>query len=205
MIDLYLAPTANGQRAAVALAECGIDFKPHKVDLAKGEQRTAEFLKLNPAGQIPVLVDQNGPGGKPLTLAQSGAIILYAAEKSGKYLPKDLAQRALALQWFMQGATDVSPTSGAIFQLEMAAPEKNEAITNHFKKRLLNFFGLVDKQLAGREHVAGELSIADFMIYPNYFARKALLDAAGGLENLHAWGRRMGARPGVTKGMNPFA
>jgi GST-like protein len=205
MIDLYLAPTANGQRAAVALAECGIDFKPHKVDLAKGEQRTAEFLKLNPAGQIPVLVDQNGPGGKPLTLAQSGAIILYAAEKSGKYLPKDLAQRALALQWFMQGATDVSPTSGAIFQLEMAAPEKNEAITNHFKKRLLNFFGAVDKQLAGREYLAGELSIADFMTYPNYFARKALLDAAGGLENLHAWGRRMAARPGVAKGMNPFA
>jgi GST-like protein len=205
MIDLYLAPTANGQRAAVALAECGLAFRAHKVDLAKGEQRTAEFLKLNPAGAIPVLVDQDGPGGKPLTLAQSGAIILYAAEKAGKFLPKDLAQRALALQWFMQGATDVSPTSGAIFQLEMAAPEKNEAITNHFKKRLVTFFGHVNAQLAGREYVAGELTVADFMLYPNYLARKALLDAAGGLEHLHAWGRRMGARPGVAKGMNPFA
>ena len=205
MIDLYLAPTANGQRAAVALAECGLAFKAHRVDLAKGEQRTPEYLRLNPAGQIPVMVDQDGPGGKALTIAQSGAIILYAAEKSGKFLPKDLAQRALVLQWFMQGATDVSPTSGAIFQLEMVAPEKNEAITGHFKKRLVNFFGVVDAHLAGREHLAGELSVADFMLYPNYFARKALLDAAGGLSNLHAWGQRMGARPGVAKGMNPFA
>jgi GST-like protein len=205
MIDLYLAPTANGQRAAVALAECGLEFKPHRIDLAKGEQRTPEFLKLNPAGQIPVLVDNHGPGGKPLTLAQSGAIILYAAEKSGKFLPRDLGQRARVLHWFMQGATDVAPTSGAIFQLEMVAPEKNEAITNHFKKRLVNFFGVVNGQLAGREYLAGELSVADFMLYPNYFARKALLDAAGGLESLHAWGARMGARPGVAKGMNPFA
>jgi GST-like protein len=204
MIDLYLAPTANGQRAAVALAECGLQFKPHRIDLAKGEQRTPEFLRLNPAGQIPVLVDQDGPGGKPLTLAQSGAIILYAAEKSGRFMPKDAAQRALALQWFMQGATDVAPTSGAIFQLEMVAPEKNEAITSHFKKRLVNFFTLVNGQLAGRDYLADDLSIADFMLYPNYFARKALLDAAGGLDNLHAWGQRMGARAGVAKGMNPF-
>jgi GST-like protein len=204
MIDLYLAATANGQRAAVALAECGLEFNARKIDLAKGEQRSADYLKLNPAGQIPVLVDHDGPGGKPLTLAQSGAIILYAAEKSGRFLPRDLAQRARVLQCFMQGATDISPTSGAIFQLEMAAPEKNEAITTHFKKRLVNFFGLVDAQLAGRDYYAGELSIADFMLYPNYFARKALLDAAGGLQNLHAWGQRMGARPGVAKGMNPF-
>ena len=204
MIDLYLAPTANGQRAAVALAECGLEFRAHRIDLAKGEQRTPEFLKLNPAAQIPVLVDRDGPGGQPLTLAQSGAIILYAAEKSGKFLPRDPAQRARVLQWFMQGATDVAPTSGAIFQLEMVAPEKNEAITGHFRKRLVNFFGVANAQLAGRDHLAGELSIADFMLYPNYFARKALLDAAGGLEHLHAWGQRMGARPGVAKGMNPF-
>jgi GSH-dependent disulfide-bond oxidoreductase len=206
MIDLYLAPTANGQRAAVALAECGLEFKAHRVDLAKGEQRTPQFLKMNPAGQTPVLVDHDGPGGNPLTLAQSGAIILYASDKSGgRYLPKDPAQRALVLQWFMQGATDVSPTSGAIFQLEMVAPEKNEAITHHFKKRLLNFFAVVNARLGASEYLAGELSIADFMLYPNYFARKALLEAAGGLEHLHAWGKRMAARPGVAKGMNPFA
>jgi len=204
MIDLYLAGTANGFRAAVALAECGLDYRAHKIDLVKGEQRAPEFLAMNPAGQIPVMVDHDAAGGA-LTLSQSGAIILYAAEKSGRHLPKDPARRALALQWFMQGATDIAPASGAIFQLEMAAPEKNEAITNHFRKRLLKYFAVCDAQLAqGNDYVAGELSVADFMIYPNYFARKALIDAAGGYADLHAWAARMAARPGVQKGMNPF-
>jgi GST-like protein len=204
VIDLYLAPTANGLRAAVALEECGLPYTPHKIDLAKGEHRAAEFLKLNPAAQIPVLVDQDGPGGKPLTLAQSGAIILYCAEKSGKFLPRDPARRALALQWFMQAATDVAPASSAIFQLEMVAPEKNEAITNHFRKRLLNFFAVCDAQLAANEYLAGELTVADFQLYPNYFARKALIDGAGGLASLHRWAATMAARPGVAKGMKPL-
>jgi GST-like protein len=204
MIDLYLAPTANGLRAAVALSECGLAYTPQKIDLTKGEHRAAAFLKLNPAAQIPVIVDQDGPGGKPLTLSQSGAIILYCAEKSGKFLPKDPARRALALQWFMQAATDVAPASSAIFQLEMVAPEKNEAITNHFRKRLLNFFAVCDAQLVGNEYLAGELSIADFQLYPNYFARKALIDGAGGFTNLHRWAAAMAARPGVAKGMKPL-
>jgi GST-like protein len=204
MIDVYLAPTANGLRATVALAECGLDYTPHKIDLAKGEARTPEFLKLNPAGQIPVIVDHDGPGGKPLTLAQSGAIILYCAEKSGKFLPKDPARRALALQWLMQAATDLAPVSGAIFQLEMVAPEKNESITKHFHKRLVNFFTVCDAQLAGDSYLAGELSVADLQLYPNYFARKALIDAAGGLPHLHRWAASMAARPGVARGMKPF-
>lgn len=86
MIELYLAGTANGLRAAVALEECGLQYRPHAVDLAKNEQRNPEFLKINPAGLIPALVDPEGPGGKPLTLSQSGAIVLYAAEKSGRFL-----------------------------------------------------------------------------------------------------------------------
>ncbi len=201
MIDLYLAGTANGLRASVALEECGLAYTAHKIDLGKGEQRSADYLKLNPAGQIPVIVDHDGPGGRPLTLAQSGAIILYCAEKTGKFLPRDAAQRALVMECFMQGATDLAPTSGAIFQLEMVAPEKNEAITNHFKKRLLSFFSLFDARLAGREYLAGDISVADLMLYPNYAARKALIDAAGGFANLHRWGAAMAARPGVAKGM----
>jgi GST-like protein len=204
VIDLYLAPTANGLRASVALDECGLAYRPNKIDLAKGEQRTPEFLKLNPAAQIPVIVDHDGPGGKPLTLAQSAAIILYCADKSGKFLPKDAARRALVLQWMMQAATDVSPTSGAIFQLEMVAPEKNEAITGHFKKRLLNLLAVCDGQLAKHEYLAGEISVADLMLYPNYALRKPLIDAAGGYANLHRWGAAMAARPGVQKGMKPL-
>jgi GST-like protein len=201
MIDLYLAGTANGLRASITLDECGLSYRAHKVDLGKGEQRTPEFLKLNPAGQIPVIVDGEGPAGKPLTLCQSGAIILYLAEKTGKFLPKDAARHAIALQWFMQGATDVAPTSGAIFQLEFVAPEKSPPIVEHFKKRLLNFFAVCDRQLEGREFLADEISVADLMLYPNFSARKALVDQAGGFANLQRWGAAMAARPGVARGM----
>ncbi|MGH8631659.1 MAG: glutathione S-transferase family protein [Burkholderiales bacterium] len=203
MIDLYFAGTANGQRASVALEETGLAYRLRRVDLAKGEQRSPEFLRLNPAGLIPVIVDSDGPGGKPLTLTQSGAIVLYCAERSGKFLPKDAARRALAMQWFMHAASDVSGTSGTIFRLENAAPEKSAANVEYFRKRLLAFFAVCDRALEGRDFLAGELSVADLLLYPNFAARKALLDQAGSLGNLQRWGAAMAARPGVARGMNP--
>ena len=204
MIDLYSAGTANGFRASVALEEAGLPYHLHKVDLAKGEHRSAEFLKRNPAGLIPVIVDQDGPGAKPLTLSQSGAIIFYIAEKTGKFLPKDPAQRAVAMQWFMQGATDVAATSGAIFRLENSVPEKIPSSVDYFKQRLLGFFSVCDAHLAGRDYLAGELSVADLMLYPNFALRKALVDQAGGFPNLQRWGTTMAARPAVRKGMEVF-
>jgi GST-like protein len=203
MIDLYFAGTANGQRAAIALEETGLAYRLHRVDLAKGEQRSPEFLRLNPAGLIPVIVDSDGPGGKPLTLSQSAAIVLYCAEKSGKFLPRDPGRRALAMQWFMQAASDISGTSGTIFRLENTAPEKSAANVDYFKKRLLAFFSVCDQALAGREFLAGDLSVVDLLLYPNFAARKALLDQAGGFGNLQCWGAAMAARPGVARGMNP--
>jgi len=203
MIDLYMWGTGNGLRASVALAETGLAHRVHKVDLTKGEQRSPEFLKLNPAGVIPVIVDRDGPGGKPLTLAQSGAIIVYCCEKAAKFIPTHPLRRAKAAQWFLQAATDVGATGTAVFQLENAAPEKSPAIIDFFKQRLIAYFRHVDQHLTGREYLADEVSFADFMLYPNYALRKAMLDAAGGMENLRRWGERMAARPGVQKGMNP--
>jgi GSH-dependent disulfide-bond oxidoreductase len=201
MIDLYLAPTANGLRASVALEEAGLPYRAHKVDLAKGEQRSPEFLKLNPAGLIPVMVDDGGAGGKPLTLSQSGAIVLYAAETSGKLLPQDPARRAVALQWLMQAASDVSGASNAVFQMEMRAPEKSAANMEYLKRRLVDFFAVCDRRLEGRSFLADELSVADLMLYPNFALRKPLLDEAGGLPNLQRWGATLAARPGIAKGM----
>ncbi len=201
MIELYLAGTANGFRASVALEEAGLPYHVHKLDLTKGEQRSADYLKINPAGMIPALVDSAGPDGQSITVTQSGAIVLYIAEKSGKLLPKNPAVRAHAMQWFMQAASDVAGTSGTIFQLEMRTPEKNAAITEHFKNRLLDFFALADKNLANNEFLAGEFSVADVMLYPNFVARKALLGGAGGYENLLRWGASTAARPAVRRGM----
>jgi len=201
VIDLYLAATANGLRASVALEEAGLPYRAHKVDLGKAEQRSAEFLKLNPAGLIPVIVDHEGPGGKPLTLSQSGAIVLYAAEKSGRFLPREPAQRALALQWLMQAGSDIAGASNAIFHLDTQVPDKSAANVDYFKARLVNFFTVCDRRLDGREFLVDQLSVADLMLYPNFASRKSLLDQVGGLPNLQRWGAVMAARPGVARGM----
>jgi len=201
MIDLYFAPTANGQRATVALEECGLPYRLHRLDLMKGDQRLPGFLSVNPAGMIPAIVDPDGPGGRPLVLAQSGAIILHAAGKSGRFLPADPATRLIAMQWLIQAAADISATSGTIFRLEVSAPEKSAANLEYFRQRLLTFFGDCDRQLADHEYLAGEISVADLMLYPNYAARRGLIEAAGGFDHLHRWAALMAARPGVQRGM----
>ncbi|HLE67979.1 MAG TPA: glutathione S-transferase [Burkholderiales bacterium] len=203
MIELYMWGTANGLRASVALAECGLEHRVHKVDITKGEQKKPEFLKLNPAGAIPVMVDNDGPGGRPLTLAQSGAILVYACEKAGRYIPTDGKRRALAAQWFMFAASDIAGTSSTVFFSENVVPEKVAANIDFFKNRLINYFRLADRHLAGREYLADEISFADLMLYPNFALRKPLLEAAGGMQELKRWGDAMAARPGVQKGMAP--
>ena len=199
MIDLYTAATGNGRRATIALEECGLAYRVHKLDLTKGEAKTPEFLKINPAAAIPAIVDPDGPGGKPVTLAQSGAIVLYAAEKSGKLLPKDPQKRAEAYQWFMMATSDVQPTSSNIFYISSHVPVKDPANTGYYEQKLLGMFGVVDKQLEGRDYIAGECSIADIALYPVAAGRKALIDAAPGLANIKAWTARMAARPAIAK------
>jgi GST-like protein len=200
MIELFTAPTGNGMRAAVALAESGLPYKVNKLDLGKGEAKTPDFLKINPAAAIPAIVDTDGPGGQPVTVTQSGAITLYVAEKSGKFLPKDPVKRAAALQWFMQACTDVGPTGGTLFQLNNNAPEKSPAIIGFFETRLVSALKVADGQLAGKDFLVGELSVADLALYPAIAARKPMVEKAG-LANLLGWMARMAARPGVQKGM----
>jgi GST-like protein len=201
MIDLYFAPTGNGLRATVALEETGLAYRLHPLNLYKGEQNTPEFRKINPAGLMPAIVDSDGPGGKPFALNQSGAIVVYCAEKSGKFLPKDAATRAIAMQWFVQAASDISGASMAVFRLEVTAPEKSTANVDYFKKRLLDAFLACDQALEGQDYLAGELSIADLMLYPSFALRRSLVDEAGGYNNLRRWGDAMSARPGIERGM----
>lgn len=201
MIDLYFAATANGLRATVALEEAALPYKMHSVDLYKGEQHTPEFLRINPAGLIPVIVDPEGPGGAPITLNQSGAIILYCAEKSGRLIPSDSARRALAMQWFTQAASDISGASMTVFRLENSAPERSDANVEYFKKRLRDAFGDCDRALQNQPYLAGELSIADLMLYPTYAMRRALLEEHGGFDYLHSWGKTMAARPAIQRAM----
>jgi GSH-dependent disulfide-bond oxidoreductase len=200
MIDLYTFSSSNGHRAAIILEECGLSYRVHKVDLAKGEQRTPDFLNINPAGAIPAIVDHDVPGG-PLKLSQSGAIVLYAAEKTGRFLPADPARRALALQWLMLAVTDVARASTSIFVSSTVLPDKSPANVAYFEEQTLRYLRVAEARLAGRNFLADELSVADFALYPLYAVRKPLVDKAGDLPELTRWGAALAARPGVDKGM----
>jgi GST-like protein len=205
MMDLYAAGTGNGLRAVIALEEFGLPYRLHKIDLVKGESHTPEFLARNPMGQIPVVVDPDGPGGKPITLSQSGAILLYLAEKTGKFLPKDSLQRFKTLEWMLNACTDIAVTSGGIFQLSVAAKEKVPSNIAHFENRLLAYFRVCDGQLKGRDYLLGDLSVADLALYSVAAGRKAIIDKAGDLPHLTRWLGTLGARPGIQRGMKAFA
>ncbi len=201
MIDLYTSDTSNGQRAAIMLEECGLEYTVRKFDLMQAEHRNPEFLNVNPAGTIPAIVDHDGPGGNPLALAQSGAILLYLAMKTGSFFPIDPALRAEAFQWFMQATTDCAPASGMIFQLSRLAPEKSPANVAFLEERLRKFLRVVDTRLAGRAHLAGEVSIADLALYPVTAARRELIEGDAGFVNLKRWMTTIGDRPAIVRGM----
>jgi GST-like protein len=202
VIELHTGNTSNGHRAAVILEECGVPYRVHKYDLFKGEHRNSpEFMAVAPAGAIPVIVDPDGPGGKPITVSQSCAIILYVAQKAGKFMPADPAARVAAFEWLLQAASDVSAASGNVFFNTALLPEKSETNGKWFQARVLKMFGDADRRLGNNEYLAGELSVADFALYPVYAVRKGLVDEAGNLPNLTAWGARMASRPAVQRGM----
>lgn len=199
MIDFYTAGTGNGRRPALMLEECGLAYTPHTIDLAKGEGRSPEFLKINPVGAIPAIVDHDGPGGQTVTLAQSGAILLYLADKTGKFLPADPVQRAAHLQWLMYALTDVAPTSSAVFY---ASKLDDKTAQGAFEDRLIGQLGHADKRLGAVEYLAGEYGVADMALYPVYDSRKALIEAKGaGLGNLKRWAESVGSRPAIKRGM----
>ena len=200
MIDFYTAPTMNGRRAALALAECELAHRFYRLDLQTGDQRKPDFLRINPRGTIPVIIDNAGPGGKPISTTQSGAIVRYCAQKSGKLIPHDPQGRIEAFEWFMQAVTDVGPSSSAIFQLSLA-PEKNAANVIHFEQRFLQNCANVDEHLESRAYLAGEFSIADIALYPVIAVRSALIDEAVGLANLKAWKRRIASREQIISAM----
>jgi len=200
MIDLYAAGTSNGVRARIALEECGLAYTFHPVDLAKGEQKAPQYLALNPFGVIPAIVDRDGPGGKPLTLYQSSAILVYAAEKSGKFIPKDPAARAAMWQALMGGSTDITPTFGVLNGLARAK-EPHAPSVQAYKDRLRGLFEVWDGLLGKSKYAAGaEITIADFSLYAGYWRTKgAFPELVAGFPNLERWANEMAARPAIQR------
>jgi GST-like protein len=202
VIDLYAAPTSNGLRATVILEETGLPFKLHPIDLMKGEHKKPEFLAKNPFGQIPCLVDSDGPGGKPLTLAQSAAIMLYVCQKAGKFLPADPAKRAAIDGAMYNASADMGGTLGAIFTIARSAtPHKPSQ--ELFEVRWKGYMDAWNGILGASKYVIGnELTVADFALYCTLARAKGVLPAlVQGWANIDRWMGEIGARPATQKGM----
>jgi GSH-dependent disulfide-bond oxidoreductase len=200
MIDLYAAGTSNGLRARMALEECALAYKLHPIALEKGENKTPQFLALNPNGQIPVIVDHEGPGGKPLTLSQSSAILLYCAEKSGRLMPQEPLARAAMWQALMSASTDVTPTIGSIFAV-VRSKEPHAPTAKLFKERCRQYLKVWDEALARQNYAAGaDMTIADISLYAGWVRVKALVpEVCEGLPGLERWAGEMAARPALAR------
>jgi GSH-dependent disulfide-bond oxidoreductase len=202
MIDLYAAGTSNGIRARIALEECGLAYTLHPIALEKGENKTPQFMALNPNAQIPVIVDHEGPGGKPVTVSQSSAILVYAAEKSGRFIPRDPAARPAFWQALMSASTDMTPTLGAIFQI-VRSKEPHGPSAELFKARWKQYLKVWDERLGKQKYAAGnEVTIADFSLYAGYARCKgALPELVEGVPNVARWAAEMAARPAIQRAL----
>lgn len=202
MITLYTWRTPNGRKVSIALEELGLAYEVKPVDISRDEQFAPDFLALNPNNKIPVIVDDEGPDGKPITLIESGAILLYLAGKTGKLLPGDLRARLEAMQWLMFQMGSVGPMLGQAHHFLRFAPEVIPYAIERYSKEAARIYGVLDTRLADRPWLAGdEYSIADIATYP-WIARH---DWQGmDLKRFPAvrdWYERIGARPAVQRGM----
>lgn len=201
MIDLYTWPTPNGRKISIMLEELGLPYRVHAVDITKNEEFSPEFLAINPNAKIPVIIDSEGPAGKPFTLFDSGAILIYLAEKHGRYLSNDAHTRYLTLQWLLFQMGDVGPMFGQAHHFLRFAPQAVPYAIERYTKEVRRLYGVLDQRLAEAEFFAGEYSIADIALYP-WVARHEWHQAnLADFPNVQAWFGRIGERPAVQRGM----
>jgi GST-like protein len=193
MIDLYFANSGNSLRAVLALEECGLPYRPHKLDLQKQEQKSPSYLAINPFGVVPAMHDPEGVDGRPVTLTQSGAILLYAAEKAGKLVPPDPVRRLAALQWFMMATTDASPANAIILYMSNNVPDLSAAGRAYLQERFIGLMRRVEDHLATsqRVYLADEFSIADVALFPIVRIRRSMMQQIGGFTHICAWADRL--------------
>lgn len=198
MIDLYTASTPNGWKASVMLEEIGMPYTVHPISLSKGDQKTPEFLRVNPNGRIPAIVDRaNGD----FPIFESGAIMLYLAKKSGKLLPKDEKGESRVIQWLMFQMGGVGPMMGQANVFYRYFPEKLQGAIDRYQNEGRRLFEVLNTQLAGREYLCDEFSLADIANWCWVRIHEWSGISVTGLDNLNAWIARMEARPACQRGI----
>ncbi len=202
MIDLYTWKTSNGRKATIMLEECGLEYRLHPIDIGKGDQFTPEFVAINPNSKIPAIVDQDGPGGKPYTVIESGAILMYLAEKTGRFMPQEMAARYEVIQWLMFQMGGIGPIFGQVHHFLRAAKEKVPYGIERYGTECRRLYGVLNGRLDGRDYLAGDLSIADFATLPWVFRHDWQEVDLAEYPNVKDWYDRLMARPALARGMD---
>lgn len=203
MIDLHYAPTPNGWKISIMLEECGLPYQLHQMQLGRGDQLKPEFLKLSPNGRMPAIVD-HAPvdGGAPISLFESGAILLYLAEKSGQFMPADLRGRFNVTQWVMWQMGGLGPMLGQNGHFLLYAPEKIPYAIDRYMREAKRLYGVLDAHLgASHDYIAGDYSIADMACFPWIMTHKAQGLTLDDFPNVKRWYALVRARPQVQAGL----
>ena len=202
MIELYTWGTPNGRKVSIMLEECGLPYNSHKINIGTNiEQFTADYLKINPNGKIPAIVDPDGPEGAPISLMESGAILVYIAEKSGKFLPRTGGARYKTLEWLMFQMGGVGPMFGQVHHFVRSAKEKVPYGIERYSKEKDRLYGVLDKRLGEQAYLAGEYSIADRATYPWVSRHEWHNTDLNDFPGVKRWFDAISARPAVQRGM----
>lgn len=206
MIDVYSWATPNGHKVHIMLEECGLPYQVHPINIGAGDQFGEEFLKISPNNKIPAIVDSEGPDGKPISLFESGAILVYLAGKTGKFLPEDVRGKYETLQWLMFQMGGVGPMLGQAHHFRIYAPEKIEYAVQRYTNEARRLYGVIDKQLSARPWLAGdEYTIADIATFPWLRSWQNQGVDLDDYPNLKRWFNTIAERPAVKRGVEVLA
>jgi GST-like protein len=206
MIDVYTWATPNGHKVHIMLEECGLPYAVHAVNIGTGDQFRPEFLAISPNNKIPAIVDSDGPEGRPISLFESGAILLYLASKTGRFLPKSDRKKFEVLQWLMFQMGGVGPMLGQTHHFRLYAPEKLPYAIDRYTNEAKRLYGVIDKRLSRSEWLGcDEYSIADIATFPWLRNWKNQGIELGDYPHLKAWFERIEARPAVQRGVQVLA
>jgi GST-like protein len=205
MIDLYTWTTPNGRKISIMLEETGLSYTVHPVNLGKNEQFAPDFLDISPSNKIPAIVDREGVDGRHVVF-ESGAILVYLAEKTGEFLPRSGPKRELTLEWLFWSIGGIGPMFGQLAYFALRAPEKTPAAIDRFTDEAVRLVGVMEKRLGEVQYLANDYSIADICTYPWVKAiieplRKQAGEKLKPTPSLDRWLEEVGARPAVQRGM----
>ncbi len=200
MIDLYFWPTPNGVKISIMLEECGLPYRMIPVNIGKGEQFKPDFLKISPNNRMPAIVDQDADGG-PLSIFESGAILMYLAEKTGRFMPRDRRGRYEVLQWLFWQVGGIGPMAGQLGHFMLYADNKIDYAITRYRNEYNRLLGVLDNRLADRDFLAGDYSIADMAAWPWVRPYKRYGQTLDDFPNVRRWHDAIKSRPAARKGV----